>query len=193
MSNNFRRTAANIWIVRRSNQRHVNRPHGSAHLRHHQGWSCLHGRVQDPQRTRTAVSASESNRICDGMAVRGGKTGGNRLSNPYLVSQSRHHLYANGALSQQVPKCAREPFQVHTPNAYNGYQLTGGFFNRSVTLHIGDRYHVSIRQQFSGKDSYNYLKATVRPWLHAAFVDLSPFAVATKLDHPNFSVLGFKE
>ncbi|KAK5985178.1 NIDogen (Basement membrane protein) [Trichostrongylus colubriformis] len=51
--------------------------------------------------------------------------------------------------------------EVQSPAAYNGFQLTGSHFNRTVTLHIGDRYHVSIRQQFNGKDVYHYLKVTV--------------------------------
>ncbi|ETN72184.1 G2F domain protein, partial [Necator americanus] len=29
---------------------------------------------------------------------------------------------------------------VQSSTAYNGFQLTGGLFNRTVTLHIGDRY-----------------------------------------------------
>ncbi|VDL84212.1 unnamed protein product [Nippostrongylus brasiliensis] len=34
--------------------------------------------------------------------------------------------------------------ETQSPTAYNGYQLTGGHLNRSVTLHIGDRYHAFI-------------------------------------------------
>ncbi|EYB83132.1 hypothetical protein Y032_0342g3038 [Ancylostoma ceylanicum] len=52
---------------------------------------------------------------------------------------------------------------VQSPTAYNGFQLTGGLFNRTVTLHIGDRYQVSIRQKFSGRDIYHYFKATFPP------------------------------
>uniref|UniRef100_A0A1I7XL50 Nidogen G2 beta-barrel domain-containing protein n=1 Tax=Heterorhabditis bacteriophora TaxID=37862 RepID=A0A1I7XL50_HETBA len=52
--------------------------------------------------------------------------------------------------------------EVHSPAVYNGFQLTGGLFNRTVTLHIGDRYYVTIKQQFSGRDIYHYFKASVR-------------------------------
>ncbi|VDK52073.1 unnamed protein product [Gongylonema pulchrum] len=34
-----------------------------------------------------------------------------------------------------------------------------GLFNRTVNVHIGDRYRVTIRQQFSGRDIYHYFKA----------------------------------
>ncbi|WKY13835.1 hypothetical protein Q1695_004571 [Nippostrongylus brasiliensis] len=62
--------------------------------------------------------------------------------------------------------------ETQSPTAYNGYQLTGGHLNRSVTLHIGDRYHVSIRQQFSGKDTYNYLK--VSAFISGTLPDVAP-------------------
>ncbi|KAK6041933.1 G2F domain protein, partial [Cooperia oncophora] len=51
--------------------------------------------------------------------------------------------------------------EVQSPTAYNGFQVTGSHLNRTVTLHIGDRYHVSIRQQYTGKDVYHYLKVFV--------------------------------
>ncbi|VDM83338.1 unnamed protein product, partial [Strongylus vulgaris] len=57
---------------------------------------------------------------------------------------------------------------------YNGFQLTGGLFNRTVTLHIGDRYQVSIRQKFSGRDIYHYFKATV--FVSGTLPDVAPGA-----------------
>ncbi|KIH62771.1 G2F domain protein [Ancylostoma duodenale] len=63
---------------------------------------------------------------------------------------------------------------VKSPTAYNGFQLTGGLFNRTVTLHIGDRYQVSIRQKFSGRDIYHYFKATV--FVSGTLPDVAPGA-----------------
>lgn len=39
--------------------------------------------------------------------------------------------------------------------------FSGGLFNRTVNVHIGDRNTVTIRQQFSGRDIYHYFKAHV--------------------------------
>ncbi|KAK6756777.1 hypothetical protein RB195_014916 [Necator americanus] len=63
---------------------------------------------------------------------------------------------------------------VQSSTAYNGFQLTGGLFNRTVTLHIGDRYQVSIRQKFSGRDIYHYFKATV--FVSGTLPDIAPGA-----------------
>ncbi|VDK52730.1 unnamed protein product [Cylicostephanus goldi] len=63
---------------------------------------------------------------------------------------------------------------VQSPRVYNGFQLTGGLFNRTVTLHIGDRYQVSIRQKFSGRDIYHYFKATV--FVSGTLPDVAPGA-----------------
>ncbi|OZC09732.1 G2F domain protein [Onchocerca flexuosa] len=49
--------------------------------------------------------------------------------------------------------------KVISPTSYNGFMLTGGLFNRTVNVHIGDRYMVTIKQQFSGRDIYHYFKA----------------------------------
>ncbi|KAL3985317.1 G2F domain family protein [Acanthocheilonema viteae] len=49
--------------------------------------------------------------------------------------------------------------KVLSPTSYNGFMITGGLFNRTVNVHIGDRYAVTIRQQFSGRDIYHYFKA----------------------------------
>uniref|UniRef100_A0A158Q8F9 Nidogen-1 n=1 Tax=Elaeophora elaphi TaxID=1147741 RepID=A0A158Q8F9_9BILA len=51
--------------------------------------------------------------------------------------------------------------KVMSPTSYNGFMLTGGLFNRTVNVHIGDRYTVTINQQFSGRDIYHYFKAHV--------------------------------
>ncbi|KAK6025057.1 G2F domain protein, partial [Ostertagia ostertagi] len=69
--------------------------------------------------------------------------------------------------------------QSHT--AYNGFQLTGNHLNRTVTLHIGDRYHVSIRQQFNGKDAYHYLKVTV--FVSGTLPDIAP---GTEIAFPDY-------
>lgn len=47
-----------------------------------------------------------------------------------------------------------------SPNAYNGFQLTGGFLNRTATVHISE-HTVTIQQDFSGKDAFGYYKARV--------------------------------
>ncbi|VIO98297.1 Uncharacterized protein BM_BM4383 [Brugia malayi] len=49
--------------------------------------------------------------------------------------------------------------KVVSSTSYNGFMLTGGLFNRTVNVHIGDRYMVTIKQQFSGRDIYHYFKA----------------------------------
>ncbi|MCP9264851.1 Nidogen-1 [Dirofilaria immitis] len=49
--------------------------------------------------------------------------------------------------------------KVMSATSYNGFMLTGGLFNRTVNVHIGDRYMVTIKQQFSGRDIYHYFKA----------------------------------
>uniref|UniRef100_A0A915B249 Nidogen-1 n=1 Tax=Parascaris univalens TaxID=6257 RepID=A0A915B249_PARUN len=51
--------------------------------------------------------------------------------------------------------------KVESPSSYNGFQLTGGLFNRTVNVHIGDRSAVTIKQQFSGRDIYHYFKAQI--------------------------------
>ncbi|KAK0410862.1 hypothetical protein QR680_005366 [Steinernema hermaphroditum] len=44
------------------------------------------------------------------------------------------------------------------PETYNGFDLTGGVFNRSVTIHLGESYTVTIRQQFLGRHIHEYDK-----------------------------------
>uniref|UniRef100_A0A915EPD0 Nidogen n=1 Tax=Ditylenchus dipsaci TaxID=166011 RepID=A0A915EPD0_9BILA len=39
-----------------------------------------------------------------------------------------------------------------TPNVFNGFQLTGGSFNRTVNIHLGDRYAIAIKQQFTDRE-----------------------------------------
>ncbi|TKR60669.1 hypothetical protein L596_027881 [Steinernema carpocapsae] len=49
--------------------------------------------------------------------------------------------------------------KVHHANEYNGFDLTGGVFNRTVTIHLGERYKVAIRQEFSGRHIQDYYAA----------------------------------
>ncbi|CAG9539309.1 unnamed protein product [Cercopithifilaria johnstoni] len=49
--------------------------------------------------------------------------------------------------------------KVMSPTSYNGFMITGGVFNRTVNVHVGDQYTVTIKQQFSGRDIYHYFKA----------------------------------
>ncbi|VDK46117.1 unnamed protein product [Anisakis simplex] len=51
--------------------------------------------------------------------------------------------------------------KVESPSSYNGFQLTGGLFNRTINVHIGDRSAVTIKQQFSGRDIHHYFKANI--------------------------------
>ncbi|CAD6196064.1 unnamed protein product [Caenorhabditis auriculariae] len=62
--------------------------------------------------------------------------------------------------------------EVQSPTAYNGFQLTGGLFNRSVTLHIGNGHSVSIKQEFSGRDIYHYFKSHV--YVSGTVPDVAP-------------------
>uniref|UniRef100_A0A1I7Z159 EGF-like domain-containing protein n=1 Tax=Steinernema glaseri TaxID=37863 RepID=A0A1I7Z159_9BILA len=48
------------------------------------------------------------------------------------------------------------------PASYNGFDLTGGVFNRTVTVHLAEDYKVTIRQEFSGSIRDNdKIKTTV--------------------------------
>ncbi|CAJ0577158.1 unnamed protein product, partial [Mesorhabditis spiculigera] len=49
--------------------------------------------------------------------------------------------------------------EVNSPSLYNGFELTGGIFNRTATVHIGDTAVVTIRQQFTGRNRQDYLIA----------------------------------
>ncbi|KJH50181.1 G2F domain protein [Dictyocaulus viviparus] len=71
--------------------------------------------------------------------------------------------------------------EVQSPSVYNGFQLTGGLFNRTVTLHIGDRNHLSIRQQFSGPDIYHHFKSVV--FVSGTLPDIAP---DTEVAFPNY-------
>ncbi|CAI4227251.1 unnamed protein product [Auanema sp. JU1783] len=71
--------------------------------------------------------------------------------------------------------------EVQSTEAYNGFMLTGGLFNRTVTLHIGDRYYVTIKQEFSGRDIYHYLKANV--FVSGTLPDISPDAEVVYPDY----------
>ncbi|PAV58921.1 hypothetical protein WR25_10468 [Diploscapter pachys] len=72
-------------------------------------------------------------------------------------------------------------FAVAGPDAYNGFELTGGVLNRTVALHIGDRYRVSIRQEFHGQDDYQYLKSNV--YIHGTLPEVAPGAEVTVPDY----------
>ncbi|KAH7716916.1 Protein NID-1 b [Aphelenchoides avenae] len=45
--------------------------------------------------------------------------------------------------------------------AYNGFQLTGGIFNRTVNIHVGDRSHIVIKQEFTGRDAQGSFNVNV--------------------------------
>lgn len=47
------------------------------------------------------------------------------------------------------------------PDFFTILYPSGGLFNRTVNVHIGDRSAVTIKQQFSGRDIYHYFKAQV--------------------------------
>ncbi|KAF8381850.1 nid-1 [Pristionchus pacificus] len=44
--------------------------------------------------------------------------------------------------------------------AKNGFDITGGLFNRTANVHYDDHYAVTINQQFAGRDIYHYFKST---------------------------------
>ncbi|KRX88301.1 Nidogen-1 [Trichinella pseudospiralis] len=43
----------------------------------------------------------------------------------------------------------------------NGFTMTGGRLNRTVTVHVADQHTVTIQQDFSGQDNHGYLKTNV--------------------------------
>ncbi|KAI1717083.1 g2F domain-containing protein [Ditylenchus destructor] len=42
-------------------------------------------------------------------------------------------------------------YEGSASNVLNGFQLTGGAFNRTITIHLGDRYAIVVRQQFTDR------------------------------------------
>ena len=46
-------------------------------------------------------------------------------------------------------------------NAYNGFELTGGVFNRTVNIHLGDRSAILIKQEFTGRKNQDYIDVNV--------------------------------
>ncbi|CAB3397791.1 unnamed protein product [Caenorhabditis bovis] len=61
---------------------------------------------------------------------------------------------------------------VKSPDVYNGFHLTGGLFNRTVALHIGQKYYVTIKQEFSGRDIYDYFKSHL--FVSGTLPDIAP-------------------
>uniref|UniRef100_A0A914XZB2 Nidogen n=1 Tax=Panagrolaimus superbus TaxID=310955 RepID=A0A914XZB2_9BILA len=62
-------------------------------------------------------------------------------------------------------------------NAYNGFELTGGIFNRTVNIHLGDRYAILIKQEFSGRKSQEYLNVNV--FVSGTLPELAPGSEVT--------------
>lgn len=61
---------------------------------------------------------------------------------------------------------------VQSPNVYNGFQLTGGLFNRTVALHIEQNYYVTIKQEFSGRNIHDYFKSHL--FVSGTLPDIAP-------------------
>uniref|UniRef100_A0A915PNJ4 Uncharacterized protein n=1 Tax=Setaria digitata TaxID=48799 RepID=A0A915PNJ4_9BILA len=76
-----------------------------------------------------------------------------------MVEEGRSYT----ALSQIPPRLGRSLLLLNAVGSAMGWLFaknsTGGLFNRTVNVHIGDRYAVTIKQQFSGRDIYHYFKA----------------------------------
>ena len=74
----------------------------------------------------------------------------------------------------------------------NGFQLTGGIFNRTVTIHLGERYSISIQQKFTyqpSRDAYNvymYLSGTLPDVSNEATIKIPPFQETYRRDNPGF-------
>jgi len=57
-------------------------------------------------------------------------------------------------------------------NAYNGFELTGGVFNRTVNIHLGDRSAILIKQEFTGRKNQDYIDVNV--FASGTLPDLAP-------------------
>uniref|UniRef100_A0A9J2PVJ1 Nidogen n=1 Tax=Ascaris lumbricoides TaxID=6252 RepID=A0A9J2PVJ1_ASCLU len=144
---------------------------------YHPGYccECLHGYYGNGKE----CLKSEVSRAGDPQRINGGFEG---VINGEAIGRTELHTYvmtaegrAYTALSQIPPHHGRSLLllnpiggamgwlfaKVESPSSYNGFQLTGGLFNRTVNVHIGDRSAVTIKQQFSGRDIYHYFKAQI--------------------------------
>ncbi|CAL2045201.1 unnamed protein product [Caenorhabditis brenneri] len=61
---------------------------------------------------------------------------------------------------------------VQSPNVYNGFQLTGGLFNRTVAIHVGQNNYVTIKQEFSGRNIHDYFKSHL--FVSGTLPDIAP-------------------
>ncbi|GMS79827.1 hypothetical protein PENTCL1PPCAC_2002 [Pristionchus entomophagus] len=82
---------------------------------------------------------------------------------------------------------------AETPQgAKNGFDVTGGLFNRTTNVHYDDHYAVTISQQFNGRDIYHYFKSTTAihghiPVLtHDARVTFENYEAEFTRDEPGF-------
>ncbi|UMM35606.1 hypothetical protein L5515_008151 [Caenorhabditis briggsae] len=61
---------------------------------------------------------------------------------------------------------------VQSPNVYNGFQLTGGLFNRTVAIHVGQNNYVTLKQEFSGRNIHDYFKSHL--FVSGTLPDIAP-------------------
>uniref|UniRef100_A0A7E4W1P9 Nidogen n=1 Tax=Panagrellus redivivus TaxID=6233 RepID=A0A7E4W1P9_PANRE len=67
-------------------------------------------------------------------------------------------------------------------NAYNGFDLTGGVLNRTVSIHLGDRYALLIKQDFLGrKADQDFITANV--FVSGTLPEISPDG---QIEYANF-------
>ena len=78
-------------------------------------------------------------------------------------------------------------------NAYNGFELTGGVFNRTVNIHLGDRYAILIKQEFTGrrtpKEALNvnvFVSGTLPNLAQGSEVNYDNFVDTYKRERPGF-------
>uniref|UniRef100_A0A0N4ZRM0 Nidogen-like protein n=1 Tax=Parastrongyloides trichosuri TaxID=131310 RepID=A0A0N4ZRM0_PARTI len=73
---------------------------------------------------------------------------------------------------------------------YNGFMLTGGVFNRTVNIRIGDRYAVIINQRFTGSNENNdvdseiYIRGTLPEFEDNVVITYEPFTEEYRRDSP---------
>lgn len=139
---------------------------------YHPGYccECLHGYYGNG---KECLKSGDPQRINGGFegVINGEAIGRTELHTYVMTAEGRAYT----ALSQIPPHHGRSLLllnpiggamgwlfaKVESPSSYNGFQLTGGLFNRTVNVHIGDRSAVTIKQQFSGRDIYHYFKAQI--------------------------------
>uniref|UniRef100_A0AC35UIP2 MUTSd domain-containing protein n=1 Tax=Rhabditophanes sp. KR3021 TaxID=114890 RepID=A0AC35UIP2_9BILA len=75
---------------------------------------------------------------------------------------------------------------------YNGFQLTGAVFNRTITIRIADKYSVQIQQQFNGiVDEDNiatdiYIRGTLPTFGDDVKISYDPFVEEYRREHAGF-------